>query len=379
MADNPVGTSEFSAEITIGSLKIDKNDIIDLVVTTELNLPDAFVLTLGSSENVKKKVVPKLKLHDLIDCKIHFNNDLPDLAFKGELTSHEPSNKYGSKGYTELRGYNSMHGLTRGKRSFTYLNQTDKEILEKVLQRNSQLKLSAEFCKEPPKIKHEHVYQANKSDLQFILDRATRSGYHVFVRDDKLHYKKRNGTPEKHKLKSSSFRKAGDDKDIISMEGFTPRLSTSHQVTQVIVRTWNPKTRKELIGKAPKDSSGGGATMGGETGKKAIEERYPDSIMVHTKTAFYSQDDGDAVAQAILDERLLSYVTAEGNTPGDPRLKPGQIVEVECDNKQFDGKYFITSVTHRYRSFDGSQFQTLFAAKRDAVEAPDDGSGSEQA
>jgi phage protein D len=264
-----------------------------------------------------------------------------------------------------------MHGLSRGKRSKTYVNMTDKDIVEQVLQGNSALKLTADFGKEPPTIKREHVYQANKTDLQFLLDLAVKTGRHMVVRDDKLLYQKRDTTDSGYTLKLVAARGSGDDNKVISLEDFVPRLSTAHQATQVICRTWDPKNRCELIGKSPKDSSGSSATLGSDSGGAAVQERYPDSVLVHWKTAFSSQEEGDEIAKAIHEERNLSYIEADGSTPGDPRLKPMMNVQIVTGNKQFDGKYYLTRVRHRYRSGDRHPFQTDFHAKRDATENPD--------
>jgi uncharacterized protein len=377
----------FRAEVKVGSVTIQFPDIIELVVVRELNLPDSFSMTLGGSAKVQEDL-PKIKLHDKIEAKLFYSGDSPDVAFIGELVRIEPiASARGSAGaFTVLRGYNSMHGLARGKRSRTYLNQTDKQIVEKVLQENSALKLKADFGKEPPKIKYEHVYQHNKTDLQFLLDRATRVGYFILVEDEKLKYQKRDPTPSGIKLRKRRPRQPGDeDEKIIELDDFVPRLSTSHQVTEVHVRAWNSKMRKELIGKAPKESSS--ASMGSETGKAAIQERFPDSLVVHWKTPFDSQEEGDAIAAAILEERQLSYVTADGTGPLEPRLKPGITVEVDNRDPQFDGKYWLTRVRHRYRmtpSADGAAAfieggaRTDFHAKRDATDKAQQSGGSGQ-
>jgi phage protein D len=375
MANDNQFKSAFRAKVKIGGVNISFDDMIDLTVSSQLNLPDAFSLKLGSTGTVKHDVLPNIKLTDRIEAQLNYVGDSPDFAFVGELTRVEPiTSRHGVQGgFTVLVGYNAMHGLTRGKRSTTYLNQTDKDIVEQILQNNSACKLTAEFCKDPPKIKHEHVYQHNKSPLQFLLDRAKRTGHFVLVRDGKLLYKKRDPTPSGYKLKAAVARKEGDDDGkTISLDHFVPVLSTARQVTEVIVRTWNPRTRKELIGKAPKSGAGqGGAQLGSQDGKSAIEERYPDSVLVHTNTVFHSQDEGDALAAAILDECMLSYVQAQGCVPGDPRLKPGMVVEIVTGNKQNDGKYFLTAVQHRYLAGDDLPYKTFFSARRDAIEEPD--------
>jgi phage protein D len=378
--DNPQKTA-FRASLKIGSVNVPFDEIIDLSIVSEVHAADRFEVTLGSTERVKKDILPKLTLHHPVEVRLYFSGDQPDVAFMGEYTRIQPiSSERGVQGgYTQLHGHNAMHGLSRGKRTKSYVNMTHKEIVEQVLQDNSALKLTCDFGKTPPSIKREHVMKCNKSDLQFILDLAVNTGYYTLVRDGKFLYQKRDPTDSGYTLRRTAAREPGDDSKIISLEDFVPRLSTAHQVTQVICRTWDSKNRCELIGKAPKDSTGEGATLGSESGAAAVQERYPDSVLVHWKSAFHSQEEGDEIAAAILEERNLSYVEADGSVPGDPRLKPMMHVQVVTGNKQFDGKYFITRVRHRYRSGDPHPFKTDFHAKRDATAKPDPDSATDSA
>src|SRR5690348_14735943 len=102
MANDEPRDTAFRAKIKIGSIDIQFDDVVDLQVISELDAPDAVILTLGSTERVQKDVLPKLKLTDKIDVKLHFSGDEPDYAFLGELTRIEPvfSERGRQGGYT---------------------------------------------------------------------------------------------------------------------------------------------------------------------------------------------------------------------------------------------------------------------------------------
>ena len=76
-----------------------------------------------------------------------------------------------------------------------------------------------------PPIRHEHVYQHNQTDLEFVSGKA--SGSHVY----------------QHSQTDWEFVQT-------SLKSFSPRMSTADQVSQVIVRGWDPKKKAAILGHA---------------------------------------------------------------------------------------------------------------------------------
>ncbi len=387
--DKGGGTTKFVGTIKIAGKPVRDYDVIEVTITSELDRPDSFAVTLGLSTEVTE-LLKDLKLTAPIEVRTGYHgDDGDDAAFIGEVTGVEPIHApTGSDGgYTVVRGLNGLHALSRGKRSCAYSQLpgkqiTDQDILLEVLKRyKSSFNPTPDYGeadhKKPPEIKYSHVYQHNQSDLEFVRHRAARIGYYVLVRrdkdtkKDKLLFQKRTATPSSVRLVLNAPRvgKGSDGEQTVAMTRFVPSLSTANQVTKVRVRCFNPKTRMELICEAPE--SGSGALLGGKAGKAAIEEKHPESALVRSDIPFESVDEGKAIAASILDERLLSYVTAEGTTPGDPRLKPGLVVKVSTNlnpnDKGKDEPYLITYVRHWYRSKGQEAYTTDFRCKRDAT------------
>jgi hypothetical protein len=149
----------------------------------------------------------------------------------------------------------------------------------------------------------------------------------------------------------------------------------------VRVRAFCPSTRAEMICTYPKGSDT--SLYGdGTDGTAATQEKHKDAPVVRCDVPFETTEEGDALAKAIAMERRLNYISVEGSVPGDPRLKAGLVVTVKSGEStaagqgkyNVDGKYFVTSVCHWYRSKSSKPYTTDFTAHRDAV---DDSSSSD--
>ncbi len=374
------------AEITIGDSKsqtktkaktIAESEVSALVITSELDNPDSCAITLTQSG--AQQHGGSLTLTDPLSIKLSHNDADTDFAFVGEITGLEPtfSGRRSSGGSLVVRGLNALHRLSRGKRSCTYYggeerNLTDKDIVTTLLKRYPKLK--AEFGvkgnknTQPPEVKYTHVFQHNQTDLEFLRLRAARIGCYILVRDDKLIFSKRDSALSKIKLHAHTDYQKGDDKNVLSLEHFNPRVSTANQVTQVQVRAFIPEQRREMVCIAP-DQGSTWPKLGPETGTDATKDMYKDAVVVRVDIPFGTKEEGNAIAMSILNERLLDYVLAEGSLPGDPRIKPGMVVDIVTGDKRFDGPYFITNVRHSYHA-KHTPFTTEFRASRDAIDKP---------
>ena len=79
--------------------------------------------------------------------------------------------------------------------------------------------------------------------------------------------------------------------------------------------------------------------------------------------------EADAIAKAILDDRLMNLITGDAISKGNPNLKPGIVITVEANDKKFNGKYYVMGLSHRHiaggKEQDGG-FVTYLRLARDA-------------
>ena len=354
------------------SPQIAQSEIEELSIVSELDNPDSCSILLNASGVAKQGKT--LKLTGKMFVMLSHQGTQADAAFAGEITGLEPIfAKEGKAGGTMIvRGLNAMHSLSRGKHSVAYGGGsgkiTDSEIVRKIKERNAPAINAVEFGEgSEPVIQYDHVYQHNQTDLEFLRHRAARIGYYILVRDKKLIFKKRTGAPGKLTFNFGTANQKGFSDKPLQLNRFVPRLSTANQVSEVRVRAWQPEKRLELVCIAKAGDPKAPPPMGTETGTDATKSSHPDAPLVRVDIPFSSKDEGDAIALSLLNERLMSYVTAEGSTPGDPSVKAGEIVKITVGDARFDGNYLITYVRHWYKHDGHTPFTTDFRARRDAT------------
>lgn len=128
-----------------------------------------------------------------------------------------------------------------------------------------------------------------------------------------------------------------------SLLEFTKICSLSNQVGAVNVYSTNPGTGKPISGKASKLTLPGGGKSAVETAKN-FKSSYIDINNAFVK----NESECNKLAQSILNERSMKYVTGTGSCIGLPELIPGRYITVEGLDDSCENKYFISKVTHRY-------------------------------
>ncbi len=251
----------------------------------------------------------------------------------GEITALEPQFSRVAGPTVVIRGYDQAHRLHRAKQTRTFVQETDSDIVKKIA-RECGLRANVDNTREV----YEYVSQDNQTDMEFLQDRAQRIGYRMYVEDDTLYFRQALDTePQVPALEWG-----------INLLEFEARLTTTQQVTEVNVRGWDPKTKKEIIGQAktPQDTPQVGERYsGGELAKRAFNIESKE-IVVNRPVA--TQTEADALAQSICDEMGNDFIKAEGLCLGEPAVHAGAIVELKGIGQRFSGRYRITRAIHRY-------------------------------
>jgi len=115
--------------------------------------------------------------------------------------------------------------------------------------------------------------------------------------------------------------------------------------------------KKEVRSKADTPSRYGGGA--GETGAqkwKALKGSNKDLVVNFLKSA----DECKIVAQNVLDSMSLGFVQGSGRCIGIPEITPGRYIKLAGLDKETNGSYFITAVTH---TFSGEGYFTEFEVK----------------
>jgi len=309
-------------------------DLREIVVDTSLHLPDMFTIHIND---------PNLTWIDSsifeIGKKVEISGKEPGedspsvLITEGEITSIEPEMTENVAATLIIRGYDKTHRLHRGKKTRTFLQYTDSNIVSKIAN-EAGLTARVDSTSET----YEHVFQDFQTDIDFLRDRARRNGYYLYFQDGQLHFSKQPSASG-----GSEVLKWGEN--LIS---FQARFTSAEQVENAEVHGWDMKQKQAIVGRA--SSPRGTPTInrvshGGSAAKSAFGLTSKEVINDHPVG---TQGEADALAQSALDDHCHAFFEAEGSCFGNPKVRAGSEVQIQGVGTRFSTTYKITRAVHRY-------------------------------
>jgi uncharacterized protein len=352
--------SAFSTDIDVffDGAEVEDSDVISFVVERDLGQPDMAVITLRNDHHKHTK---DRNPAQAVEIKAGGATEGAQKAsvFKGEIVGIEPSYKAQGDSRVVIRCFNKMHRMIRGKKSKTYQNMSDQDIVSQIVGDHG---LSAE-CGSDPKITHEHVYQHNQTDLEFIRVRGARLGFAVWCEDTKLYF----DAPKTDQ--DSGIELKIEEAAEHHLKAFHARVSAANVVNKVTVRGWDPKKKEEIVGEA----TAAGSRLGSTNASSAAGE-LGSAVTFTVDHPIYSVAEAQAIAKSKLGEHMMSYLTGEAECRGHGAYKPGIVVKVtvnaDTPDDRFNGKYLVTGVTHKYTHGTGGSptggFVSVLRVSRDA-------------
>jgi phage protein D len=326
--------------------------VVGVSVEADTGLPDMFSMEIVASDDLEDQFAwvddgDLFAVGNAVEVKLGYADQLTSL-FKGEVTGLEPSFNADRLPTLVVRGYDRRHRLTRGRRTRTFLKKKDSDIAAQVAREAG---LTAQVI--DSKVTHDYVLQAGQTDYEFLLDRAGRIQYEVVVEDKTLSFR-----PVATDRGEALTLTADED-----LSEFSPRLSAAGQVSDVVVRGWDPKNKKEIVGKAQAGdevSKMGGAQAGAALSDKA----FGAATGLLSRLPVLTQAEADQMAVARLNSDALELITGDGACAGRADLRPGKVVKIDGVGKRFGGQYYITAATHVYTP---GGYSTRFSFRRNAL------------
>ncbi|NWF69252.1 MAG: VgrG-related protein [Chloroflexi bacterium] len=308
--------------------------LVDVIVDTSLHMPTMFTLRVHDDE-LRWMDENLFRLGAPIEIRIApagGSSSAAQRIMSGEITAIEPEFSANQSATLVVRGYDRSHRLNRGTKSRAYVQVTDSDIVQQIA-REANLQAQTDSTSEV----YAHVYQHNQTDLAFLQERAQRIGFEVFVDENKLYFRRPRGQRGNLELEWG-----------VQLRAFFPRLTLVQQVDEVIVKGWDPATKREIIGKANASESAPQINAGGSGGQLATRAFASPARQVIVRQSVASQRDADTMAQSVLDEINAGFVEAEGIALGNPAIVAGKKLRLERLGQRFSGVYMISSASHIY-------------------------------
>ena len=264
----------------------------------------------------------------------------------GEIVSFDPQFPSSGAPTIAIRGLDRLHRMRNSPKSRAWKGKTDSDMAKEIAVSH---RMDANVDATP--LVNALVPQDNMDDIAFLLERAKRINYEVFVKNDVLHFvRTREGQQPALKLEWGT-----------SLVSFSPSLTLTKQVSKVTVRSWHPKEGR-LIEKTADRSKIAALSSGGKNAGQVLEEALGEQKEeVITTEQVLSDEDAERLAESVLLRSSYAFVTGQGQTVGLPGLRAGVNIELVGLGKRFDGTYYVTETTHR---IDGGGYATSFSVRK---------------
>lgn len=346
-------TQKFLAQIVIklggSENKEILEDLLEVAVDLTFNLPDMFTIRLHDPSLKWIDNASLIKLGQAVEISASAPGKTPSTRelkslITGEITALEPEFNENSEVNLVIRGYAKGHRLHRGKKTRTFLKMKDSEIVSKIA---GEAGLSPDVTS--TSAKHDYVIQSNQTDMEFLRMLATRNYCNVYTDGDKVCFKKAD----------ESRGAAPDLKWGENLIIFKPTVAATHQVNEVIVKGWDLKTKKEVVGRAT-PTNGIGPKIGGNYSPTSASTAFGSQVQSQVVSQLITlTDEATALAKSLMNDIQNEMVQAEGKCFGEASLKPGYTVKVQNVGTRFSGDYLLTTVTHIYTPEQG--YETHFS------------------
>ena len=319
--------------------------LTDVVVDHSLHLPSMFTIRLHNP-NMKWLDDETFREGKKIDIEA---GDPPVKLLSGKIAALEPELDQASPALI-VRGYDLSHKLYRGRQRRSFNNVTDSDLATRLAQESG---LRPGTIDSTPGAPYEYVFQNNQTNAEFLLERARRLGFELFVEDDALNFRKPTTAGQAVRLAWGE-----------TLRNFRARLSTAEQVNEVEVRAWDHHQKIKVEGRA---TVGNGAPQIGITqpGSDIARSTWGEAKISIVDQFVRSPSEADSLAQAALDELASSFVEAEGVCDGNPAVIPGKQVDIQGVGNRFNGKYYVTQVIHEWNKDQGLYTRFVISGRRD--------------
>lgn len=269
---------------------------------------------------------------------------------EGDVVSLDGAMVFDRRPSLTVRGYDRMHRLQRGRRTRTFVNVTDGDIVRRVA---SDAGLTPRI--EDPGEIHAYVVQAHQTDLEFLSGRARRLHYMLQVEGRDLIF-------EPFPAGETEVARLAMGEHLLE---FRPTLSAVRQEGEARVRGWDPAKKEDIVGTArPSDVATG--PVGPPDGPDLAEDAFGASRWSEGRSPVATSGEADALARALLRESTGSLVDARGIARGRTELVPGAAVEIEEAGRRFGGRYELVSVRHEFSLEEG--WYTHFRARKETTQ-----------
>jgi len=313
--------NELNTAIAIISISVNK--AVNKVPVAKIVLSDGDMVNEDFELSAGEDFVPGTEI------EIHGGyHNIEDLIFKGIVIKH--GIKFNSETTSELilELKDVCVKMTVGRKNKYFEELTDSDIIEEILGQYSDLEPDIEATD----LEHKEMVQYNCTDWDFILSRADVNGKLVFVDDGKITIK----TPD-----------LSEDAKLILQQGhnifeFEAEIDARRQLSATKSKSWDYVNQEviESEGEDPGLTEQGnlsGSDLADIIGLENFEMIHPGQVITEELQAW---------SNAKLLRSRLAKIRGKAKIIGYSDIKPGDLIEFGGFGNRFNGKAFVSAITH---------------------------------
>jgi uncharacterized protein len=327
-------------------------DVLEAVVHQHVEGPSSFDVSLNivNPQNSQLRWIddPRVQPGNKLEIRLGYLDRFETLIV-GEITALHAKYTTAESAKLHVQGFDRLHRLRRGRKVRSFTAQKDSQIAATLA---GDAGLTPDV--QDTGVVFDYVLQNNLSDLDFLLERARRIRYEVFVDGSKLVFRR-----VANHLAHVATLEYG-----ISLKQFCPRLTTLAQVDELKVRAWSPANKQPVLGVAragDDDSRMGGDRSGPELAQAAFGNHATAVIDMPLAT----QAEADQMAHALYNRLALDFVSGDGEAVGNAAIRAGRTIELRGLGRRFSGNYYVKTAEHRVSPKSG--YTTRFKLARCAA------------
>jgi Bacteriophage probable baseplate hub protein len=349
-------------EVKVGARKLDREAVHDITSVSyhdSLDEIDGFEITINNWDaETRSFKYADGSLFDpgkRVELSMGYYGPTPlRLMVTGEITSLDPDFPASGQPTLTIRGLNLLHTLRRKQESHAYTKVKDSDVAKTIAAR---LNITPDAPNAANEDQHEYLFQDNKYDIVFLLERARRIGYDLFVDEPKD-----GGDPTLAFKPTSRVRRVTHELTYgRSLIDFNPTLSTARQVAKVTVRGWDNVAKEKIEATAQRSQL---STSRFASGTEDPAGSFADREEIITDRPVNSKAEAETLALETLERIAKDMVTASGSTVGLPDLVTGTAIQVDGVTDRFGGRYFVTGTTH---TIGESGYTTSFDCRKEEL------------
>jgi phage protein D len=326
-------------------------EIVSVTVDNTLDAADQASFTVSNVFDVVKREIrwyeQEIAVGKEVEARMGYSDRL-ETMFIGLITSVKINFPSGGMPQLEVTAFDLSHPMTKNKKSFSWDNKKDSDIATSLASLHQLTPIV-----DDTHTQHVTVKQDNQSDFEFLKKRAEENNFEFFVFGEKLFFR----IP------------AYQEAPVVNLEwgktlmSFSPEINIADQVEEVEVRAWDPKAKKEIIGKA-RVGDEEGRDQGRKSGSELVKGISKEKTVERVRRPVYAQDEADKLAKSILTRLAEGLVTGSGECLGLPELRAGKSIRLEGLGKTFSKAYYMEKTNH---NINGSGYRTTFNVKETTI------------